>query len=539
VQPIIDAAKRLSERSGGFLRRMIRVSNTVVALVLIALVFYLGVRSERTGFVREVLDPGLKRISRPVLNAFRGRPPEVPQLLIALDPEEQDSLNALQRSALEAGWVGSELLAHFAVTATCNEVEVPAVIGLKEGPAGEEAGWTYQLRLLPGDTVLGMRTFDLEPVRGPEAVHAALLPLLWEQLGLPMPGVALVELTLGEGFEGLFMAREGLDGLWCAQQGLGSGPILRLDDGLAIQAELDIADVPEPRPALSPPDWSAAPIMVSDPGRLSTDAVFAKRTAAAVKALEDLRAGRRPASDVFEVTSTAKAMAMADLIGAQEALYWTTVRMVQDSLSGKLKLIPTTGHALEPTPALLATRSGTADPAPSTFTDRLLEDPVMLKAYVACLDSLSTETAVTDRWTASEAAAGRLERIVMAEYPSAKADRSTLERNRVLIQRSLYPRQAVLAYVRSVQTTAHSIAVANVHSLPVQVLALVAGQDTIALERPVLLPPREPGRPLRYVRTEFAMGRSDERALHLLVTIPGLAQPRSAKVRMWSVLDAE
>ncbi|HRO99588.1 MAG TPA: hypothetical protein PLN54_09170 [Flavobacteriales bacterium] len=521
------------------MRGLIRVSNSVVALVLIALVFYLGIRSERTGFVREVLDPGLKRISRPVLNAFRGRPPEVPQLLIALDPEERDSLDALQRSALEAGWVGSDLLAHFAVTATYNEVEVPAVIGLKEGPAREEASWTYQVRLLPGDTVLGMRTFDLEPVLGPQALHAAVLPVFWEQLGLPMPGAALVELTLGEGFEGLFIAREGMDGLWCAQQGLGSGPILRLDDGLTIQAELDIADVPEPRPALSPPDWSAAPIMVVDPGRLSTDAAFAKRTAGAVKALEDLRAGRRPASEVFEVASTAKAMAMADLIGAQDALQWTTVRMVLDSLSGRLKLTPTTGRALEPTPALLATRRDPAVPGASTFTDRLLEDPVMLQAYVACLDSLSNETAVLDLWTSVEAATGRLERIVMAEYTSAKADRSTLDRNRVLIQRSLFPREAVLAYVRPARSTTYSIAVANVHSLPVQVLALVAGKDTIPVERPLLLPPREPGRPLRYVRVEFAAERTDQRTLHVLVTIPGLQGSRTAEVRMWSVLDAE
>lgn len=521
------------------MRGLIRVSNSVVALVLIALVFYLGIRSERTGFVREVLDPGLKRISRPVLNAFRGRPPEVPQLLIALDPEERDSLDALQRSALEAGWVGSDLLTHFAVTALFNDRELPAVIGLREGLANEEAGWTYQVRLLPGDTVLGMRTFDLEPVRGAEALHAAILPLFWEHLGLPMPGASLIELTLGEGFEGLFIAREGLDGPWCSRQGMGSGPILRLDDGLTIQAELDIADVPEPRPALSPPDWSAAPIMVGDPGRLSTDATFAKRTAAAVKALEDLRAGRRPASEVFDVPTTAKAMAAADLFGAQDALHWTTVRMVLDSLSGKLVLIPTRGHALEATPALLATRREPAVPAASTFTDRLLEDPVMLQAYVACLDSLSTESGVTDLWTTVEAATGYLERIVMAEYTSAKADRSTLERNRMLIQRSLFPREAVLAYVRPARSATYSIAVANVHTLPVQVLALVTGQDTISVERPLLLPPREPGRPLRYLRVEFPTERTGQRTLHLLVTIPGLKGSRTAEVRMWSVLDAE
>ena len=36
-------------------------------LVLIGLVFYLGARSERSGFVQEVLDPGFRRLSDPVL----------------------------------------------------------------------------------------------------------------------------------------------------------------------------------------------------------------------------------------------------------------------------------------------------------------------------------------------------------------------------------------------------------------------------------------------------------------------------------------
>ena len=77
----------------------------IVALLLIALVFFLGIRSERTGFVDDVLDPSLKRITHPVLNAFRGKPPTISQMEIRLEAPEKDSLDAIEERALMSGWL--------------------------------------------------------------------------------------------------------------------------------------------------------------------------------------------------------------------------------------------------------------------------------------------------------------------------------------------------------------------------------------------------------------------------------------------------
>lgn len=63
-----------------FLQRLLRPFLPLVILAGLGLIYYLGVFSERTGFVREVLDPGLKRITLPVLNAFRGEDVPVDRL---------------------------------------------------------------------------------------------------------------------------------------------------------------------------------------------------------------------------------------------------------------------------------------------------------------------------------------------------------------------------------------------------------------------------------------------------------------------------
>ena len=66
----------------------------LVSLVLIGLVFYLGARSERSGFIRDVVDPGWRSLSNPVLNAFRGRPPAVARIDLHLAPAAWDSIEA-------------------------------------------------------------------------------------------------------------------------------------------------------------------------------------------------------------------------------------------------------------------------------------------------------------------------------------------------------------------------------------------------------------------------------------------------------------
>ncbi|MCB0784091.1 MAG: hypothetical protein KDC02_07695, partial [Flavobacteriales bacterium] len=86
-----------------FLQRLLRPFLPLVILAGLGLIYYLGVFSERTGFVREVLDPGLKRITLPVLNAFRGEDVPVDRLELLIPQPAMDSLAAIRDRALEAG----------------------------------------------------------------------------------------------------------------------------------------------------------------------------------------------------------------------------------------------------------------------------------------------------------------------------------------------------------------------------------------------------------------------------------------------------
>ena len=519
--------------------RLLRASQALIALMLIFLVFSLGVVLERSGFVRDVLDPGLKRISRPVLNAFRGRPPEVPLISVELDATELDSLEQLKHRASEEGWTSIELTTRFAIDLTHGDRRIPGVIGLLEGAASTSGEWSYHVRLLPGDTLFGMRTFEAVPVVDGSGLRAWSLEFLLREMGHPTSRAALVELELGKGRPHLYLLRGDLETTRINSWGMGNGPVLRFDDELAINATKDMAAVERPFPPLPQSDWMAAPVKLGRPELLRTANPFSKRAAKAVDALELFRSGDLRASEVFDVHSTARMLALADLLGAQDAMRWPNLRFMVDSLTGSLHLFPHRGEAFIPINDLLVLRDRAPSSGSPTLVSRILADPVMFSAYIACLDSMSNEGPWQQQLVSLIPKIEVQERIVVAEYPGAQLDRMLLPHNQALVRRMLFPTDLALAYAKSVRPDGIDIAVANVHALPIEVIGLVSGTDTLPAMGDIMLQPRETDRPLRYTIVRFRGNIIDRNGPQLLVRIPGTKGPRNVKVRSWNILDAQ
>ncbi|HRF80071.1 MAG TPA: hypothetical protein PL070_08290 [Flavobacteriales bacterium] len=119
-----------------------------VALVLIGLVFYLGTRSERSGFVREVIDPGFRSLSDPVLNAFRGKPPAVAQIRIILEQADFDSLELRSERAYRDQRVLGAFNSSTTVQIEHGDSVVSATIMLREGllNKGRQRIWPLHVR---------------------------------------------------------------------------------------------------------------------------------------------------------------------------------------------------------------------------------------------------------------------------------------------------------------------------------------------------------------------------------------------------------
>jgi hypothetical protein len=521
------------------LPRLLQASQAVIALMLIFLVFSLGVLLERSGFVRDVLDPGLKRISRPVLNAFRGRPPAVPLIAIEMDAMELDSLDQLKRRAKQEGWTDIDLTARFAVDLILGDQRLPGVIGLLEGPTSRSDEWSYHIRLLPGDTLFGMRTFEAVPMIDGSGLKEWCLDHILDGSGHPTSGAALVELALGPGHPALYLLRGDLETTRINSWGMGNGPVLRFGDELAVNAMQDVPGSERVFPPLPQSDWMVAPIILGRPELLRSASPYSKRAAKAVVALEKFRSGERNASEIFDVQSTARLLALADLLGAQEAMRWPNLRFMVDSVSGLLHVLPLRGEAFVAIPDLLCLRERAASMNSPDIVSKILADPTMFSAYIACLDSLSGVKWIDGELNAWMPKILEQERIVVAEHPSAHLDRTLIRHHRDIIRRMLHPRDLALAYAKTTRVDGLDLAVANVHALPIQIIGSVSGQDTLPVVGEVILQPREPDRPLLYVILRFRGNLADNSEPQMLVRIPGTQAMRNVKVRSWNILDAQ
>lgn len=508
------------------LRRLEHRATPIIALLLIGLVFFLGIRSERTGFVDEVLDPNLKRITHPVLNAFRGKPPAVTRLDLQLEKPMQDSLATLKDLALTNGWVDPQDNPWLPVTATLAGRKAGGSLQMKAGPVDRALvpRWPHMLRIAGSDSLPDSKLFDLEPVHNAKPVYGALMRAALMELDIPVLHWEVVELRSNGRDQGLYTLEGRVDSTLLHQWGRGSGPVLRFDDVLHKHAMRSVSDLTF---HIDPPlraEWLGAPILASrthlDASANEGGPAFRK----AVEALESFRAGNAKASAVFDVVSLGKFLALCDVLGAQASARWWNLRFLADTNSGKLIVLPQRVIAGDPITGIIARHTDAPVTFPSTansITGRFLSDQAVYTEYIAWLGKLSEELWLDELAERTNNDIVPLGRIVRSEYPDAVLDFAVLVHCRSVVHLMLNPREPLLAYTRTIRPGHRSLAVSNVHDLPIVVVGFLNNTDTVPFGIPIVIPPREKDKPIAYTRIDVEVPQDHGPSVTLVVSLLG------------------
>lgn len=508
------------------LRRLEHRATPIIALLLIGLVFFLGIRSERTGFVDEVLDPNLKRITHPVLNAFRGRPPAVTKVILQMGEADKDSLTAMQEHALINGWIDPQDNVRLSAEATIGEKKAIASVRLQAGPVDRDLvpRWPLVVGLEYADTSAGTQFFDLKPVYDAKPIHGALFRRALESLGIPVLSHDIIELRLNDRDLGLYTLEGKADSIQLAQWGRGNGPVLRFDDVLHKHAMRSTSELMFPIDAPVRAEWLSAPILASrthrdraGPDHLTTDRK-------AVEALERFRSGSAKASEIFDAESLGKFLALCDVMGAQETARWWNLRFLADTITGKFIVVPQRAIAGIPITGIIARHTDAPITFPSTansLTGRFLEDRIIYTAYIEWLDKLSDIKWLDGSLERNAEELEQLARLVRSEFPEVVMDKAILEHCRSVVLLMLYPREPVLAYTRSIQQGQRTLAVANVHDLPMVLAGYISGNDTIPFGIPKVIQPREVDKPITYTRVDLEVAEDHGPNVTLAVSLLG------------------
>lgn len=518
--------------------RALRAITPAVALALLAFAYFLGIRTERSGFVREVITPVMQKVTIPVLNAFRGGVPEVPRITLMVRNTVLDSLVLLEQELRAGRTEGAGTV--FVGEVRWRDSLMTAALRLMEGPRSTAIPFSQPpltLQLAATDTLLGMQRFDLVPVRNDAPLRAKLLELALRDQGLPVLGQRLVDVSVPGAWSGSYNMEALVDSLAWKRWGAPPAPIVRYGDDLLEGALAE----PETTYPSTPPlqaDWMAAPIITTVPGHDGPDDPLQRH---AIVALEQFRAGRSAASTVFDVATLARLFALCDLLGGQSTIDWPNLRFFPDT-TGKLLPLPRTLSAGLPIQAICALKGATPLRFPGTghgFAERLFADPVFYHRYMAELASLSDAGTLDTILARIGPALSAQERMLSGYLPGAGLDRHVFAHNLQVVRATLVPKHLVLAYMEDRPGAVERLAIANVHSLPVEVLAAVVGQDTVAIATGGPFWPRDAGKPLAYRMVAINVPTPDSGNLRLLVRIVGTDRRVEVKVRTWSTFPAD
>ena len=517
-----------------FAHQLSRKATPVLALLLIGLVYFLGVRSERTGFVREVLDPGLKRIAQPVLNAFRGAPPKLPLLHLVIDEALLDSME----SDTEFGPAQTP----FPIVIEVNGEQMSAsAIMMRAREANDmDERPTWSIAIAQGDSLLNMGSFELRPVSDGAPLQEWILQAALDRIGNPSLPFEFVDVRVNDRRSALHAMRGAIDPALLRSWKCGSGPVLRFDDALLRNVRGAVGPRNRSLAAVPQAQWLSAPLVILPLGSPQT-ASRAVRGERAVRSLEDFRADRSPTWSVFDLRATARLFALSDLLGAQEACSWDRIRLIPDSVTGSILPVPMFGKALERI-STLHVQQATASLSPvmgPEFMDHLFHDRRFFATYMAYLDTFSAE-GWTEHLIADLAPAIQLhERIVSGAFPGAHFDLGVVQENRRSIRQLLRPADLALVFANAGPNKGRRPAAANVHALPLRVLGMACGGDTVLLRDETILWPRTQGKPLEYVPLPLDIGTDAVTPCGLLLQVVGLPGVRSIPVRTWSTYAAD
>ena len=513
-------------------QRVLRWSRPIIAFILIGGVFHLGIHSERTGFVREVLDPGLKRFVLPVLNVFRASGNKAPQIDLLIGKAHMDSLSAIRDRALKAGVLNEGKDTWFPALVVFDGDSMNAQLRLKGGLTDHlrTTKWSYRVQLSPGDTLLGMTTFSLQHPNTRNFSNEWIFHRAVAYAGLPALQYGFVDVRVNTKGLGLYAIEQHFDDALLehlASDGY-IGPVMKFDDELRIATLAEMAQRTFDSDAPLQGEWQSAPITAFHMREVLADSALRARFNMAGHRLSRFRTGVLTTSEVFDADALAKLFALSDLLGGQHCNDWRNLRFVLDERSGKLVPVAFDADAGTPITAIRALREQPPIRFDSghltTFYGRLFSDRDFYEAYIAHLDTFSTEGWLEDFMTSIAPDLSAQEGLINGEFPNAMHDPAVFVHCRTVIRQTLRPANIISASMLDQVGSTLRLGLANLHALPVEVVGIGPRDAEPVPCGPILLPPRGRDEPLieQVVEVPY-LAKTDGRPI-LHIKLVGLQQ---------------
>jgi hypothetical protein len=291
---------------------------------------------------------------------------------------------------------------------------------------------------------------------------------------------------------GLYALEERFSKELLEAQGRREGPIIKFDDSGWLERFTRRTGL-----GLAAGDYSTAGVTTFRKESIEGSPTLSAQRDAGVQLFRAFAQGELPASQVFKVPELARYMALCELYGSWHGLAYHNVRFYYDPVEARLEPIGYDANSS------LGTSRGDLQALGMPWSAEILEDPQVARAYAAELTRLSNP----EHLTQVQAALGdELEQTVLLlnrEWPiDASMVWRSIARRQEQLRKVITVGHIVRGRITSVGPDGHRLEILNNLRLPVELLAVHAGDATIRLtdsgDAPLL-----PGTPAGEIGTPF------------------------------------
>lgn len=480
------------------------------------------------------------------------RKKEEAQIVISKNPEfgpifldiKQKGLQKLEfarNKALKKGYITEEEK-NVEVPALLRQSaqEYPILLRLKGDLPDHIKGnqWSYRIKVKDGKFFNGVREFSIHHPKARNFLAEYLFNLANKQEDILTHRYDFIVVERNSAEPQLYAIEEHFTKQLIENAGRREGPILKFNENLWWKIRHNWDDVGSYKSPPGAGDYYSLEIDAFSLSKLKKNPAKHKQYTEAYSLLAGFREGRLNTSDVFVIDKMAKFLALSDLFGAYHGLAINQARFYFNPVLAKLEPIPFDANAGEK----LQTPIGVEDKTIFHLINvrQLFKDKLFFRAYVSALNDVSKSEWLDKFKQRNHDELTKREILLQGFFPEYKSSWDQIVKNQKRIREFLEPLKLVLGRLNNLDNNQTSLQVANIHSLPVEILNIKINDKLVNLQKPLYLEQRQPDNIPQFQTIDlgeyFPNVISESSQIKLNIRIYGMESSQEETIKLEDVL---
>ena len=488
-----DKNKPVKLKRGGYFKKN-RIRNTGIFLLFVLLIISGFVASNK---VKTKGYNGLYDFIRTVCsNYINGMDAKPEQISIVIKNKDFKILEENRRNALERGVIINDMDGEYVpAELEYRNRKMKIKLRLKGHMTDhlQENKWSFRIKVVNKELFMGMKRFTIQHPGTRGYIYEWIYHELMRRAGVIALRYTFINVSVNGKDWGIYAVEENFEKELIENNQRKKGPILRFDPDMYWVHRYNMMKKESAVDEFAS-YYSSNPVAYREEDILKDSAQLVEYRKG-IALMEGIRSKKIRVEDAFDIPLLAKFHAIIDLVGGQHAIDWSDIKYYFNPLTERLEPVAYESFTQFPIRELSGMyRFIKLDSAVyhADWHTTLFSDPAFFRAYTQALKQISDPAYLDAFFAENEEALKQNMAILSKEFPFKKFDKELYYKSQHMIKKMLAPPKALLAYFNGTTENSISLQVGNTESLPVEIKSITVGDVKIELQKPVILPCKQP-----------------------------------------------